>query len=63
MDKIRSWHRVWESIRIWGEDGPWAMVTAGVLMLEGGSYVYILKKNTFFSLWVCFVKGLGNNED
>lgn len=48
-----------------GAAGPraGAVLTAGVLMLEGGFYAYIYKKITFFSLWVCFEKGLGNNED
>lgn len=54
---------VWESTRTRGAAGPWAVLAAGVPMLEGGFYVYIYKKNTFFSLWVCFEKGLGNNED
>lgn len=34
---------VWESTRIRGAAGPWASaaLAAGVLMLEGGFYIYI----------------------
>lgn len=73
MEKIKKkdswvWYRVFGRVLgAVGAAGPRAgacraALAAGVPDTGRGFFIYIYK-NTFFSPWVCFEKGLGNNED